>query len=137
MTWRAEHIDIETWPAIYSLLAPALDQTGEDVSDLIDLLISHGNQLWVNREGGDPTAAAVSELETISGQRCVCVRLLGGSNIASWVREAVTVIGQEARSVGATKVRVEVVPGLERVLRERGFKRAKVAMDLPITGVPA
>lgn len=137
MTWRAEHIDIETWPAIYALLAPALDLAGEPVSDLIDLLISHGNQLWVNREGGDPVAAAVSELETVSGAPCLCIRLMGGKDIGSWIREAVNVIGREARAVGAVKVRVEVVPGLERVLRERGFKRAKVSMDMPITMVPA
>lgn len=137
MTWRPEQIDIETWPAVYALLAPALDLNGEPVSDLIDLLLSHRNQLWVNREGGDPIAAAVSELETISGAYCLCIRLMGGSNIASWIKEAVNVIGHEARKVGAIRVRVEVVPGLERVLRERGFKRAKVAMDMPITMVPA
>jgi hypothetical protein len=137
VTWQPEHIDIETWPAVYALLAPALDETGENVSELIDLLISHGNQLWVNREGGDPTAAAVTELETVCGSPCICVRLMGGEKMASWVREAVNVIGREARSVGATKVRVEVIPALERVLRERGFKRSKVAMDLPISGVPA
>lgn len=137
MTWRAEHLDIETWPAIHALLAPALDLAGEPVSELIDLLLDHRNQLWVNREGGDPLAAAVSELETVSGQPCLCIRLMGGRDIASWIKEAVNVIGREARIVGATKVRVEVVPGLERVLRERGFKRAKVAMDMPITMVPA
>jgi hypothetical protein len=137
MTWRAERIDIETWPAIYALLAPALDLSGEEVSDLIDLLISHGNQLWVHREGGDPTAAAVSELETVAGQPCLHIRLMGGKNVSSWIRDAVDAIGREARRVGAARVRVEVIPALERVLRERGFKRAKVAMDMPITAVPA
>lgn len=137
MSWRAENIDVETWPAIYALLEPALALAGEPVSDLIDLLISHGNQLWVYREGGDPTAVAVSELETIEGKPCICIRLMGGSNIARWINDAANTIGREARKVGATRVRVEVVPGLERVLRERGFKRAKVAMDMPITGVPA
>ena len=133
--WQAEQIDIETWPQIYALLAPALDLAGEPVSELIDLLINHGNQLWVNREGGDPVAAAVSELETISGTKCLCIRLMGGKDIASWIGPAANLIGHEARKAGATRVRVEVVPGLERVLRERGFKRAKVAMDL--TMVPA
>jgi hypothetical protein len=137
MTWRAEAIHIDTWPDIHGLLAPALDLAGEDVTDLIDLLIAGKNQLWVLREGGDPIAAAVTELERIAGRLCICVRLMGGRNIVSWIREAVLAIAREARSAGAEKVRVEVVPGLERVLRERGFKRAKVAMDLPITRVPA
>jgi len=137
MTWRAEPLHIDTWPELHALLSPALDLAGEDVTDLIDLLIAGKNQLWVLREGGDPLAAAVTELEQISGERCIHVRLMGGRNMASWVREAVIAIGREARNAGAVKVRVEVVPGLERVLRERGFKRAKVAMDLPITGVPA
>jgi hypothetical protein len=132
VSFRAEQIDIETWPAVYALLAPALDVSGEPVSELIDLLLSHSNQLWVNREGGDPVAAAVSELETISGAPCLCIRLLGGKNIASWINEAVNIIGREARVVGATRVRVEVVPGLERVLREKGFRKAKVAMEMPV-----
>lgn len=137
MSWAPEPIHIDTWPSVHALLAPALELAGEDVATLIDLLISHRNQLWVNREGGDLVAVAVSELETVGGEQCVCVRLMGGKNISSWVANAVHAIAREARKVGASKVRVEVVPGLERVLREKGFKRSKVAMDLPITGVPA
>lgn len=137
MTWRAEHIHIDTWPSIHALLAPALDHAGEEVATLIDLLIASQNQLWVLRKGGDPVAVAVTELEKLSGKLTICVRLLGGKNMASWIDDAVTAIGQEARKAGADRVRVEVIPALERVLREKGFRRAKVAMDLPITMVPA
>lgn len=123
MTWRAEPIDIETWPAIYALLAPALELAGEDVSELIDLLISHRNILWINREGGDPTAAAVSEDEG----DILCIRLMGGKDMARWIGDAVNTIRVQA---SGKRVRVEVIPGLERVLRERGFRKSKVIMEL-------
>lgn len=135
MTWAPETIHIDSWPQIHALLAPALDQAGEEVHELIDLLISNRNQLWVNREGGDPVAAAVSELEPAGP--CIHVRLMGGMKMQSWVLEAVNTIARHARQVGAIRVRVEVIPALERVLRESGFKRSKIAMDLPITMVPA
>jgi hypothetical protein len=137
MSWAPESIHIDSWPAIYALLAPALELAGEAPHELIDLLIANHNQLWVNREGGDPIAAAVSELEPTPYGVCLHVRLLGGKSIARWIAEAVQTIAQHARSQGVTKVRVEVIPALERVLREHGFKRSKVAMDLPITMVPA
>jgi hypothetical protein len=117
-----EPISIETWPQIYALLAPAMERTGEHVSSLIDLLLANRNQLWVKREGGDPVAAAVSEIEPPS---TLCIRLMGGKNIASWIDEAVAAI--EANAPG-TKVRVEVIPALERVLREHGFRKSKVEM---------
>lgn len=123
MTWRAEPIDIETWPQIYALLAPSLEIVGEPVSELIDLLISHRNGLWVNREGGDPLAAAVSEDEG----DVLCIRLMGGRDMARWIGDAVNTIRLEANG---KRVRVEVIPGLERVLRERGFRKAKVIMEM-------
>lgn len=129
MTWAAEHIHIDTWPEIYPLLAPAMALTGETPAELIDLLLSHHNQLWVLRKGGDPIAAAVSELETTSKGLLVHVRLMGGEGMAGWVQEAVRTITHSAHQQGAVGVRVEVIPALERVLRERGFKRAKIIME--------
>jgi hypothetical protein len=123
MTWRAEPIDVETWPEVYPLLAPSLALVGEPVSELIDLLISRRNVLWVNREGGDPTAAAVSEDEG----DILCIRLMGGKDMARWIGDAVNLIRLEANG---KRVRVEVIPGLERPLRERGFRKAKVIMEL-------
>lgn len=120
-----EPIDAATWPQIHALLAPALQVTGESAADLIDLLLANTNQLWVKREGGDPTAAAVSEIEP---PETLCIRLLGGKDIASWIDEAVATIAHEAPAV-ASKIRVEVSPGLERVLREHGFTRARVVMQ--------
>ena len=137
MTWAPEHIHIDSWPDFHALLAPALELAGEDVSELIDLLISHRNQLWACREGGDLVAAAVSELETIGRDKVICLRLIGGRNMGAWITNAVDTIARHARSAGATKVRVEVRPGFERVLSRHGFKRSKIAMDLPITMVPA
>src|SRR4051812_32860505 len=102
MTWRAEQIDIETWPEVFPLLAPSLALAGEPVHQLIDLLISQRNILWVNREGGDPIAAAVSEDEGDA----LCVRLFGGKDMARWVGDAVNTIRLAAN--GKT-VRVEVI----------------------------
>lgn len=129
MTWAAEHIHIDTWPAIYPLLAPAMELTGETPAELIDLLLSNRNQLWVLRKGGDPVAAAVSELESTSKGLLVHVRLMGGKGMAGWVQEAVRTITFAAQQQGAVAVRVEIIPALERVLRERGFKRSKIIME--------
>jgi hypothetical protein len=125
MTWRPEPIDIETWPSIHALLEPALALAGEPVALLIDLLLSNQNRLWVLREGGDLIAAAVSEDEG----DCLSIRLMGGKDVARWIGDAVNTIRLEA---GAKNVRVEVVPGLERVLRERGFRKSKVIMELSL-----
>jgi hypothetical protein len=129
MSWAPEAIHIETWPDIFPLLRPALELTGETPAELIDLLLAHQNQLWILRKGGDPVAAAVSELEPTSRGLLVHVRLMGGSGMADWVEEAVRTITHAAHLEGAVRVRVEVIPALERVLRERGFKRSKVVME--------
>lgn len=129
MTWSAENIHIDTWPAIFAMLEPALELTGETSAELIDLLLSHQNQLWVLRKGGDPIAAAVSELDETARGRLVTVRLMGGKDISEWIEGAVAKIETEARKEGAIGARVEVIPALERVLRERGFKRSKIVME--------
>ena len=129
MTWAPENIHIDTWPAVYPLLAPAMELAGETPAELIDLLLSNRNQLWVLRKGGDPVAAAVSELESTPKGKLVHVRLMGGKGMAGWVEDAVRTITLAAQREGATTVRVEILPALERVLRERGFKRAKVIME--------
>lgn len=119
-----EPITADTWPALHALLAPALTLTGESASDLIDLLLANRSQLWVKWEGGDPVAAAVSEIEPAG---TLCIRLLGGRHIAAWIDEAIEAIARHAPEV-ASRVRVEVSPGMERVLREHGFSRARVVM---------
>src|SRR4051812_20500344 len=106
MTWRAEEIHIDSWPVIFGLLEPSLELAGECPTELIDLLLSHKNQLWVLRKGGDPIAAAVSELEPTSRGLLVHVRLMGGNGMAGWVENAVQTILYEARSQGAVGVRV-------------------------------
>jgi hypothetical protein len=123
MSFLREPIHIDTWPQIHALLAPALALTGEGVSSLIDLLLTGQNQLWVLREGGDPIAAAVAEDEG----GVLCIRLMGGKDMIRWIGDAVNTIRLQAQE---KQVRVEVVPGLERVLRERGFRKSKVVMEL-------
>lgn len=125
MSFLRERVSVETWPSIHALLAPALEKTEERASSLIDLLLADRNQLWVKREGGDLVAAAVSELEP---PETICIRLMGGKNIASWIGEALDTIPREARHV-ASRVRVEVIPALERPLREHGFRRVRVEME--------
>lgn len=125
MTFIREPIHIDTWPGIFALLQPALELTGESAAELIDLLLADRNQLWVLREGGDPTAAAVAEDEG----EVLCIRLMGGRDMARWIGDAVNTIRLEA---GSRNVRIEVVPGLERVLRERGFRKSKVVMELSL-----
>jgi hypothetical protein len=60
--WAPEAIDIETWPAIYAVLEPAIRRGDCTVAEIIDELIANTAQLWVLRKGGDPVAVAVSEL---------------------------------------------------------------------------
>lgn len=121
--FRREVISTDTWPGIYALLAPALEMTGEHVSSLIDLLLANRNQLWVKREGGDPIAVAVSEIEPPD---TLCIRLMGGRGIAGWIDEAMATIREQAPNV---RIRLEVIPALERVLREHGFRKTKVLME--------
>lgn len=136
MTWAQEHIDIETWPAIYGVLAPSLRMTGETVSELIDLLISGDNQLWVLRKGGDPVAVAVSELE-VAPSRLVHLRLIAGKDMPNWLGGAIDTIAAFARQHGCKGVRGEARPGMAKALAKHGWKQTRAIMEMRLEPMEA
>lgn len=127
-----ERIAVETWPAIHALLAPAMARAGYSAAELIDQLLASEAQLWVlrNEKGGDPVAAAVSDLERTPDGLIVHVRLTGGHGMAEWIDGAVDCIRAHVRAVGATGARLEGRDGWERVLASKGWKRRAVVMEL-------
>lgn len=135
MMWAPETIDIATWPAVYAVLAPALVQSGETVTELIDLLLENKNQLWVLRKGGDPVAVAVSELIETPLGLVAHGRLLAGENMETWVGDAIYCIAQHAKEAGAVAVEIDGRKGWERLLKPRGWKLAKVTMRMDLEKV--
>lgn len=121
-----ERIDPSTWPPIFRLLEPAMQRCGSTAIELVDELVSGTAQLWVLRKGGDPVAAAVSELLPSPSGMVVHGRLLAGGH----VDEAVETVTHHAREVGAVAVRIEGRRGWER--RLKGWRRAAVVMELPL-----
>lgn len=132
MTFARERLDIATWPQIYGVLAPSLAQTGETVTDLIDLLLSGTNDLWVLRKGGDPVAVAVSELEWTPRGKLVHLRLIAGKNMGQWLGGAVGTIAAFARTKGAIGVRGEARPGMAKALAKHGWKQTRSIMELTL-----
>ncbi len=131
MMFRPETIHIDTWPAVHALLEPAIAFSGDTVSAVIDDLLSGEAQLWVLRsKGGDPIAAAVSELEDTPRGQFVHGRLLGGHGMAEWIDQLILDITAHGKAANAEGIRIEGRPGWERVLRAKGWHRQGVIMEI-------
>lgn len=130
MTFIPEQINIDTWPAIHRLLAPAMVRSDYTSHELIDHLLAKTAQLWVLRKGGDPIAAAVSEMERTPRGLIVHGILLAGHDMASWIDELIACITHHALQAGAIGVQIKGRRGWERQLTARGWKRKAVVMEL-------
>lgn len=130
MTFAPEPIHPDTWPAVHALLAPAMAWGEYSSTELIDDLLSGSAQLWVSREGGDPVAAAVSQLEPTDAGLIVHGKLLAGKGATGCVDDAVACVQRHARQVGATGIRITGRCGWERLLAAKGWKRRAVTMQL-------
>lgn len=130
MTFAPEPIHPDTWPAIHAVLAPAMAWGGYSAAEIIDDLLSGSAQLWVKREGGDPIAAAVSQLVADDEGRFVHGKLLSGRGVTKCVDEAVDCVTEHARKVGAAGIRITGRCGWDRVLGAKGWKRRAVTMQL-------
>ena len=96
MTFAPEAIHPDTWPAVHAVLAPALAISGEHASELVDQLLDGTAQLWVLRKGGDPIAAAVSELISSPSGLLVHGRLLAGVRMSEWLDNIIDCITRHA-----------------------------------------
>lgn len=132
MTFVPERIAPATWPAIHALLAPGIARGDYSTEELIDELLANTAQLWVLRKGGDPVAAAVSEVVEVPLGRIVHGRLCAGRGMASWVDDLIASISQFAERVGAFKITVDGRAGWRRVLEARGWRLASVTMEMPV-----
>lgn len=130
MSWAPETIHIDTWPLIYAVLEPAIRRSDSSVTELIDELIGQTAQLWVLRKGGDPQAAAVSELDSTPSGPFVHVRLVSGKDMDSWLDSLIECMTFHALNRGAIGISCEGRSGWERVLGKRGWKRRSITMAL-------
>lgn len=130
MTFRPEPVSIDTWPAIYALLRPAMERGGETTApELIDELLASRAQLWVLRtEGGDPKAVGVTER---FGSILHC-HLLGGEGVADWIDDLFESVAAYARPVGIERLTLEGRVGWERILSPRGWKKRSVVMEISL-----
>lgn len=137
MTFAPEPIRSETWPAIFAILKPAIERSNDaTVAELIDDLLSSNAQLWVKREpkGGDPVAAAVSELERSPRGLLVHGRLLAGQGMAHWVDELIACISEHAKYIGAVGIKISGRKGWVRVLSARGWRVRDYVMETKLEG---
>lgn len=130
MSWAPETIHIDTWPQIYGLIEPALRRSDCSVTELIDEMLGQTAQLWVLRKGGDPVAAAVSELDATPSGPFVHVRLLSGKGMSSWLDSFIECLTFHALNRGAVGISCEGRSGWERILGKRGWKRRSITMAL-------
>lgn len=128
MTFAPEKIDTDTWPAIYAVLQPAMLRAGYTAPELIDDLLSGQSQLWVMRKGGDPIAAAVSQLVAEPDGLVVKGHLLAGKALSLAVDEAVECVRTHARQVGAVGIEITGRPGWHKRLKAKGWRQKAVTM---------
>jgi hypothetical protein len=128
VSFQPEPIRSDTWPGIYAILAPAMKVSGESAAELIDQLIDGTAQLWVLRKGGDPIAAAVSELVPSPLGLVVHGRLCAGKGMSGWLEDLIACITRHAKEAGAVGIEIEGRAGWERLLKARGWHRKAVVM---------
>lgn len=126
---RAEPIDPATWPGIYALLEPAIEQSDTTARGLIDDLLAGDAQLWTWR---DPELRGACITELIDGPRgrSLHCSLLAGHDFEEWADQLIEGILIQARPLGVQSVTVEGRLGWERALGKRGWKRKAVIMEL-------
>lgn len=132
MTFAPERIHPSTWPAIFAVLEPGMRHADYTASDLVNDLVDNLAQLWVLRKGGDPIAAAVSELVPTPTGLVVHGRLCAGERMGEWVDDLIACIRAHAERVGATRIEIDGRSGWKRVLGRRGWGVARITMALPI-----
>ncbi len=138
MSFAPEQIDTDSWPKVYALLRPAMDFCGTGAAELIDQLLAGTAQLWVYRKGGDPVAAAVSELVHTPLGLIVHGRLLAtdrNAKISGVIDDAIGCVTRHARMAGAVGIEIEGRPGWARVLARKGWRCKTVEMSLPLEEV--
>lgn len=126
MMFAREPLTADNWPAAFRLLEPAMKRCGSTPEELIDQFLDGTADLWILRKGGDPVAAAMSEVVETPQGKLVHGRLLGGG----YVDEAIAAVRAHAREVGAKTVRIEGRMGWKRKLESRGWRQAGVIMEL-------
>lgn len=134
MTFIAERIHPDTWPAIHALLAPGLARAEYTTERLIDDLLSYNAQLWVYRKGGDPIAACVTELVNGPHGLTLHLRLAAGKHLREWLDIALRDALTFARRVGAFDITISGRKGWERLLARHGWKFRSVVMHLALEG---
>jgi hypothetical protein len=132
-----EHIHPDTWPAIHAVLAPGIARGDYTTAELVDELIENTAQLWVLRKGGDPIAAAVSELVETPLGRIVHGRLCAGTGMPLWIDDLIATIRGFAEEVGAYRITVDGRAGWRTVLESRGWRLASVTMALDLVKADA
>lgn len=135
MSFAPEQIHFDTWPKVHALLAPVMERCGTTAAELIDELLAGTAQLWVYRKGGDPIAAAVSELVETHLGLVVHGRLLAkarSARIGGIVDDAVDCVSRHARMVGAVGISIEGRTGWARLLARKGWRCRSVTMHLSL-----
>ena len=133
MSFAPETISVDTWPAIFPVLESAMKRAGYSAPELIDDLLSGHAQLWVLREGGDPKAAAVSQVVTEPDGLVVKGLILANPHgLRSAVDDAVSCVTRHAREVGAVAIDITGRAGWLRKLSAKGWRQSAVTMRLAL-----
>jgi hypothetical protein len=133
MAFAPEHIHADTWPPIFAVLRPAMLRAGYTSTELIDDLLSGDAQLWVLRKGGDPIAAAVSQLVIEPEGKIVKGHLLANPHgLRGAVEDAIACVTDHAKAMGAVGIEVTGRPGWLRRLKSKGWRQKAVTMRLDL-----
>lgn len=128
MTPEAIHPD--TWPPVFALLEPAMKRCGYVPADLVDDLLDHSCQLWVDRVDGKPVGAGVTELRHSAEGLVMGVLLYGGT--LSRLRATLEYAHKQAWHIGAIGIEMQGRKGWQRLLAREGYRPAGSAMRLDV-----
>lgn len=121
------------WPICAPMLEPALEYAGWEyaLQDVYTLIEQNKAQLWVVVEDRRVQLSFVTQVLTFPRKRVCRLWLLGGSGLIQAL-SLFEELQQWAGSNGISSFDMVARPGMQRMLRQAGFKWNAVIMSIPV-----
>lgn len=132
-TWRgitADEVHGEWWDRVSPLiLRAALRGNGEMTAlDILRAVFDRRMQLWAVLEGGKVAAVVVTEILRQPSKTVASVTVLAGDGLHEWIHLLEEVLEPWSREQGAQDIVCDCRPGLEGILKARGWHSKQVRM---------
>lgn len=123
----------EAWPAVHHLLKAALDEGwGFEPADIFQRIAQGECQLWLVEKDMFIKAAIVTEVLHYPQMRTLNIWLLAGTEFKEF-KAAIASLESYARHNGCTGMEATGRPGLQKLIKDLGFSKARVTFVKPLS----